>query len=92
MFFFHFIWKVDVPLEKIERDIKIATSLKFIQKLADYYNINKDLFANGYFRPVIDLAVQYSNENKSHGVYYGNKLPAKYVSLFSLIIMFFESF
>ena len=50
-------------------------------KIADHYNIFKDLFEQGYFRPCLDLTVQYTHEKKTQNVFYGNRIPAILVYL-----------
>jgi hypothetical protein len=57
----------------------VIDNFEGVLKIADHYNINKDLFSGGnrFFKPTLDLQVEYENANK---VYYGNRLQAKNVS------------
>ena len=70
-------YKVTVPLDEITRQEKLFTGYKYIQSIADHYNINKDLFEQAYFVPTLDLKVNY----ESFPVYYGNKMSAQLVIL-----------
>ena len=62
---------------------KLLSSFKQIQIMASHYNIYKDLFKQGYFRPSVDLSIEFKiDENNSHNVYFGNKIPANCVNMF----------
>ena len=43
---------------------------------AQHYGLFKDLFQSDFFRPVVDLKVNYQGKR----VFYGNKIEAKHVS------------
>ena len=52
-------------------------AFEHLKKMADFYNVNKDLFQTGYFLPQLDLNVAYDDSNR---IFYGNKLAAEKVS------------
>lgn len=73
---------VKVPLEKINQQTKQLKSFRDVLKIANHYNINKDLFHQSFFNPSIDLNVEYTTDDKkSVNIYYGNKIAAKNVIL-----------
>jgi large subunit ribosomal protein L38 len=81
------IYKVSVPVKEIEEFSKLVTSFKHIQSIANHYNIYKDLFEQGYFKPSVDLNIEYkTSDNKSYNVYFGNKISANYVNINKLKI------
>jgi hypothetical protein len=50
--------------------------------MASHYNIYKDLFEQGYFRPSVDMNIEFNiEENNSQNVYFGNKIPANCVNI-----------
>lgn len=71
--------KVDVTSEAVDKLTKIFSNFSHIMKIADHYNIYKDLFGQGFFRPYLDLNVQYMDQNKIQKVFHGNKLSASLV-------------
>ena len=68
---------MNVPIEKIENETKFLKSYKDITQIANYYNINKDLFDQAYFRPALDFYVKFGEENN---VYTGNRIAANKVN------------
>jgi hypothetical protein len=80
-----------VPTEKVDRQTKIFSNYSHIMKIADHYNIFKDLFEQGYFRPCLDLCVQYTHENRTQKVFYGNRIPAILVYLNVFIFLYLPS-
>ncbi len=68
-------------MDQIETQTKLIKSYQDILKIANHYNINKDLFENAYFRPTLDLSITYPNEDKyEKNVFYGNRIPAQKVN------------
>lgn len=75
-------------MDEINKQYKYYSAFKYIQRIADHYNINKDIFENAFFCPSIDLKIEYSNkENNSIPVYYGNKITANEVKKNILIFL-----
>jgi len=70
------------PIEELNIQHKKLNSFRDIISISNHYNINKDLFYQSYFRPTLDLNIEYaSNDNKkSENIFYGNKLSAKNVN------------
>ena len=77
--FNHLILTVMVPLDEIHKQSKLIRSFKDILTIANHYNINKDLFHQSFFKPVLDLNVEYENSEKKYEVYHGNRLASKIV-------------
>ena len=71
--------KADVTSETVDKLTKIFSNFSHIMKIADHYNIYKDLFGQGFFRPCLDLNVWYMDQNKNQKVFHGNKLSASLV-------------
>lgn len=70
------------PIDEVEKQSKIFKYFQDVLELANHYNINKDLFTNGFFRPSLDLNIKYENGDST--VYYGNRIPAEHVIFFIL--------
>ena len=71
------------PIDEINMYHKKLNSFRDILTISNHYNINKDLFYKSYFRPSLDLNIEYLNDNNKieNNVYYGNRLAAKYVKI-----------
>lgn len=65
-----------LPIDSINRDTKIISNFETVFKMGKHYNIFKDLFEQAYFKPSLDINVEYHDNN----VYYGNKILASRVS------------
>lgn len=66
--------KLEVPIDEIENQTKLFKYFKDVVQVANHYNINQDLFEKSFFRPSLDLNVQYADTNSN--VYVGNKIEA----------------
>ena len=69
---------VQVPIEKVEDETKLTKYFKDTVQIAKHYNIYKDLFGQGFFRPCLDLNVKYQGETEKE-VFYGNRIAAENV-------------
>jgi hypothetical protein len=79
------LFEVTVPIEEINKRAKIYSSFQTVQKVADHYNVYKDLFGQAFFTPSVDLKVEYAAEKESKSlVYYGNKIPPRIVKILHL--------
>lgn len=68
--------KLQVPIEKVEDETKLTKYFKDTVQIAKHYNIYKDLFGQGFFRPCLDLNVKYQGETEKE-VFYGNRIAAE---------------
>jgi hypothetical protein len=62
-------------LETVHKETKFFTAFKQIESIAQHYNLFKDLFEDKFFRPCLDLQVEYGDAL----VFYGNKIETKKV-------------
>ena len=68
-----------MPIEEINQKAMILNSFETVQKIADHYNVNEDLFGQAFFKPAFDLKVEFKTETTRKPVYYGNRIEAKHV-------------
>jgi hypothetical protein len=75
------LFKVQLSIEEIREQFKYYTHLENVKKISDQYKINEHLFDQAFFRPTIDLNINYNDDNKIK-IYHGNKIEAKQVTSF----------
>ena len=68
-----------VPIEEVEKQTKLFKYFQDVLEISNHYNINKDLFNDGFFRPSLDLNITYESNDTT--VYHGNRVPAEKVML-----------
>lgn len=84
----NFIFQVRLPTDEVHEDwLKSEAYSQSLREIADHYGIFDDLFKHGYFVPRMALRVNFPYDKEQvTPVYSGNRLYAKDVSLFSIIL------